>query len=168
MSIWAWSSRVMNQKTSDIHGYASLLQEVKGTDSETGLLTRTNLYNKLIQELARCDRYGNKLAIASVRIVDPEGEATKSNADELANEVGNQLGAVVRNVDFAARWSDHEFLVVLPETEEEGARLFINKVDEMVARSLEERGDSDLSIETHTGAWESGDDMARMLAKVEL
>ena len=54
------------------------------------------------------------------------------------------------------------------ETEEEGARLFINKVDEMVARSLQEKGGSVLSIETRTGAWESGDDMAGMLAKVEL
>ena len=46
----------MNDKRSEVLGYATLLQELKGTDSNTGLLTRSNLYTKLIKELARCDR----------------------------------------------------------------------------------------------------------------
>lgn len=156
----------MNQKNPDIQGYASVLQEAKGTDAETGLLTRTNLYNKLLQELARCERYGNNLSVASVRITTPDKQSMNTNGSDLAGAIGNQLAEIVRNVDYAARWSENEFLVVLPETKEDGARLFVNKVREAIRGVLSEQGDPNVDVLTETTVWETGDDMSGILAKV--
>lgn len=162
----------MNQKRTEMSGYASLLHEIKGTDSETGLLTRTNLYDKLLREVARCDRYGNQLSIASMCITGQEaGQEDGPSADsfnDLANELGNQLGANVRNVDYAARWSENEFLVVLPETEIEGARQFMDKVESLVNKFKEEHSDARLKVVTEVTGWESGDDMSGLLSKVGL
>ena len=128
-------NNTMTEKKSEILGYATVLQEAKGTDSKTGLLTRTNLYKELIRDLARCDRYGNKLSIASMRIEGGKDESSETSTTDLMDKLGNQLAATVRTVDCAARWSDYEFLVVLPETGADGARLFLNKVENVVNKS---------------------------------
>lgn len=158
----------MSETKSEILGYATLLQEVKGTDSKTGLLTRANLYKELIRDLARCDRYGNKLSIASMRIVGDEEELSQTDTAELMDELGNELAASVRTVDCAARWSEHEFLVVLPETDADGARLFLNKVEAIINESLKQSGHSGLRVKTEIAGWEKGDDMPVILAKVGL
>ena len=157
----------MSEKKSETLGYATLLQEVKGTDSKTGLLTRTNLYKELIRDLARCDRYGNKLSIASMRIVGHDDVPSESVVD-LVDKLGNQLAASVRSVDCAARWSEHEFLVVLPETDVDGARHFLNKVEAAINESLRQCSDTSLKVETQVAGWEKGDDMPVMLSKVGL
>ena len=157
----------MNEKPSEVLGYATLLQELKGTDTETGLLTRSNLYIKLIQELARCDRYGNKLSVVSMRIVG-NNDSSDTVVTAFANELGNRLSSVVRNVDNAARWSEREFLVVLPETDMEGARIFENKADAVIHELLEDKGDPSLEVQTQLAEWEKGDDMSGILSKVGL
>lgn len=155
----------MNEKKSDVTGYATLLRELKGTDSETGLLTRTNLYNKLMQELARCDRYGNKLSVVSLRIVGADAGSNGGSGD-LAGRLGNYLGVNVRNVDYAARWSDREFLVVLPETDDQGARVFADKITPGVNDLLE--GNSGQQISIDTAVYTRGDDMPGLLSRVDL
>lgn len=158
----------MSEKKSEILGYATLLQEVKGTDSKTGLLTRANLYKQLIRDLARCERYGNKLSIASMRVVGDKEELSQKDTAELMDELGNELAARVRTVDCAARWSEHDFLVVLPETDAEGARLFLNKVEAIMNESLKQSAHSKLRVKTEIAGWEKGFDMPVILSKVGL
>ena len=158
----------MTEKKSEVLGYATLLQEAKGTDSKTGLLTRTNLYKELIRDLARCDRYGNKLSIASMRIAGDKDELSQPSTADLIDKLGNQLAATVRTVDCAARWSEREFLVVLPETDVYGARLFLNKVETVVNNSIKKSGCSGLKVQTKIAGWEKGDDMPTILSKVDL
>ena len=156
----------MNDKISDVTGYATLLQELRSTDSETGLLTRTKLYNNLLQELARCDRYGNKLSVVSLRIFCADGAAPNGGSSELVGKLGNYLGINVRNVDYAARWSDREFLVVLPETDEQGAQVFANKLSPVVNGLMEGIQGQQVSIDTAT--YMRGDDMPGLLSRVNL
>jgi diguanylate cyclase (GGDEF)-like protein len=156
----------MNDKISDVTGYATLLQELRSTDSETGLLTRTQLYNKLLQELARCDRYGNKLSVVSLRIFGADGAAPNGGSGDLVGKLGNYLGINVRNVDYAARWSDREFLVVLPETDEQGARVFANKVSPVVNGLMEGIQGQQVSIDI--AAYVRGDDVPGLLSRVKL
>lgn len=148
----------MNDKTSDVNGYVNLLKELKGTDSETGLLTRSNLTSKLMQELARSQRYGNKLSIVSLRV------AEGADSGETATKLGNYLGLNVRNVDYAARWSEREFLVVLPETDADGARAFAGKIGPAVKELESAEG----GVEIEVAAYAGGDDLAGLLSKVNL
>ena len=161
-------NNTMSEKKSETLGYATILQEAKGTDSKTGLLTRTHLYKELIRDLARCDRYGNKLSIASMRVEGDEDELSQTIVTDLMDKLGNQLAATVRTVDCAARWSEHEFLVVLPETDAQGARLFLNKVESVVNDSIKKTGCAGLKVRTQIAGWEKGDDMPTILSKVGL
>lgn len=157
----------MNDKQPEVLGYATLLQELQGTDASTGLLTRSNLYTKLIKDLARCERYGNKLAVVSIRIIGGEGPSD-TVAMELANEIGNRLSLNVRNVDEAARWSEREFLIVLPETDFDGTLVFIHKTKALVDALLEQGSFSGFEVQTQHTCWESGDDMPGILSRVGL
>lgn len=157
----------MSENKSEMFGYATLLQEVKETDPNTGLLTRTHLYKELLRELARCDRYGTKLSLMSLRLVGSGYEIDNSEISNIIEELGNELAACVRSVDYAARWSDNEFLVVLPETDADGARLFADKVKTSVAQLLQ-RDNVDLRAQIEVDDWEKGDDMNSVLSKVGL
>lgn len=148
----------MSEDTTDVRGYATLLRELKDTDADTGLLTRTSLCNRLMQELARCERYGNKLSVAGLRIVGDDGDS------DLSRRLGEYLGSNVRNVDYAARWSDREFLVVLPETDEQGARLFAAKITPILKDLPEDDHGRRITIETTVYA--RGDDMSGLLSRL--
>jgi GGDEF domain-containing protein len=157
----------MSEKRPEVLGYATLLRELKGTDTETGLLTRSNLYNKLLHELARCDRYGNKLSIVIIRIVGGD-DPPDAVVVEFAKELGNQLSANIRNVDEAARWSEREFLVVLPETDIEGAQVLIRKAKVFINELLRQSRNSNLEVQTQFTSWGNGDDMPGILSRVGL
>lgn len=158
----------MSESKSEIFGYATLLQEVKDTDPKTGLLTRTHLYKELLKELARCERYGTKLSVMSLRLVGTGYDLQNGGSSRLIDEVGSQLAACVRSVDYAARWSETEFVVVLPETDVDGARLFEKKVQSGITQILEHEKDSGLAARTEVDQWEKGDDMSSVLSKVGL
>ena len=125
-------------------------------------------FKEHVHSAGPCQLHGNQLSIASMSITGQEDGPSAESFNDLANELGNQLGATVRNVDYAARWSDHEFLVVLPETEIEGARQFMEKVESLVNKFKEEHSDARLKVVTEVTGWESGDDMASLLSKVGL
>lgn len=158
----------MSERNSEVFGYATLLQEVKDTDPNTGLATRTHLYKELLRELARCERYGTKLSVMSLRLTGSGYDAENSGISKIIEELGIELAACVRTVDYAARWSENEFLVVLPETDAAGARLFADKVRNSVAQLLKRETGLRLEAQVEVDSWEEGDDMNNVLAKVGL
>ena len=158
----------MSENKSEIFGYASVLQEVKDTDPRTGLLTRTHLYKELLKELARCERYGTKMSLMSLRITGAGYDVQDSEHVELMDDLGSQLAACVRSVDYAARWSENQYLVVLPETDLDGARLFAKKVETSVTSLLHKKGSSKLKALIEVDNWVKGDDMPGVLSKVGL
>lgn len=158
----------MSENKSEIFGYATLLHEVKDTDPKTGLLTRTHLYKELLRELARCERYATKMSLLSLRVMGSGYDVQSQNIVDLADKLGGQLAECVRSVDYAARWSEREFLVVLPETDADGARLFASKVETNMAQLLEQGHDAGLKAQIEVDSWEKGDDMSSILSKVGL
>jgi diguanylate cyclase (GGDEF)-like protein len=81
-------------------------------------------------EIARATRYSLSLAIVRIRLAG-FGEWIASlgerGADRLADEVDSALRGVVRVPDTAARLGRAEYAVLLPETDEPGARVWIGR-----------------------------------------
>jgi GGDEF domain-containing protein len=146
-------------------GTASLLRELRDRDGETGLLTATRLYQALLAEIARSSRYGNPLSCVLVRI-----RGLDQDQDTARFELANRVAVVMRNTDYAGLWHEDEFLLVLPETNEAGARGFAAKLqDELVdvtARFTEGKGPAPTVAASITG-WRTGDDAEAMLARLE-
>lgn len=146
-------------------GTAKLLRELRDRDSETGLLTPRRLYQALLSEVARSGRYGNDLScvLLEVRGLDSDQRTARL-------QLANRVAVVMRNTDYAGLWQDDEFLLVLPETDEAGARGFAAKVQKELtdlASTFSEAGGPAPTVDMRVTAWQTGDDAEAILERLE-
>ncbi len=101
------------------------------TDPLTGLLNRRALSDKLQQEVERAARYG---AVVTCIILDIDHFKLTNDTfgHQMGDRVLSQLGALLRReqraVDIVARFGGEEFVVLLPETGNTGARIFADRI----------------------------------------
>jgi diguanylate cyclase (GGDEF)-like protein len=109
---------------------ARLASEAR-TDALTGLLNRRGFDELARRELARVGRDGRSLALATLDI-----DHFKAVNDEWGHAVGDRdlahlaqvLASESRDIDVAARLGGDEFAVLLPGSDEDGARVFTERV----------------------------------------
>ena len=108
------------------------LGDLARRDGLTGLANRRAFMTQLTREAHRHERSGRPLSILILdidhfkRINDEWGHAT---GDEVLVQVGRLLQQHTRDrVDLAARIGGEEFVVLLPETDLQGAQLVAEKV----------------------------------------
>jgi diguanylate cyclase (GGDEF)-like protein len=119
----------------------SLFAEVRTlsvNDGLTGTHTHFFIMSKLTEEVARSARYGSNLSIILFDL-DNFKEVNDSHGhlagDAMLKEVANALKASVRSLDSVGRYGGEEFLVLLPETDGESARL----IAERLRKRIEEK-----------------------------
>ena len=112
------------------------LEERATTDGLTGLLNRQTLIEDLEKECRRCHRYGQSVAIVMMdldffkQINDRFGHQA---GDEVLRMVSRRIAGSMRDTDVAGRCGGEEFMVVLPATDAEGARLWAERLRETLA-----------------------------------
>lgn len=103
------------------------LQQAATTDLLTGLANRTALHEKLEEESRRLQRYGGADKHFSLLFIDLDNFKYYNDnfghrtGDMLLREFAQLLVSVARNVDFIVRYGGDEFIVLLPETDVDGA-----------------------------------------------
>ncbi len=106
-----------------------LLEETRrlaNSDALTGLQNRRRATERLEAEVARARRYGTPLALALCdidhfkQVNDRYGH---NMGDEVLVRVAGALQEALRQVDLVGRWGGEEFLVLLPDTDSDGARI---------------------------------------------
>ena len=92
--------------------------DTSGLDPVTGLYTRLGLEQHLGKEIARARRQNTALSLATVH-VDEFSQVTarcgKGAVDNALKELARRLKKASRGSDIAARLSDDDFLLLLPE-----------------------------------------------------
>ena len=127
----------LEQGQADSSARIAALSEVVIKDVLTGLLNRRGGSEALVRESARVDRGGSRLSVALFdvdqfkRINDENGHAV---GDQVLAEVGRVIARLQRASDIAIRWGGDEFLVLLPNIDEEGARAFAERVRSALER----------------------------------
>jgi diguanylate cyclase (GGDEF)-like protein len=127
----------LEQGQADASARIAALSEVVVKDVLTGLLNRRGGSEALVREAARVERGGSRLSVALFdvdqfkRINDQYGHAV---GDQALAEVGRVIARLQRASDIAIRWGGDEFLVLLPNIDEEGARAFAERVRSALAR----------------------------------
>ncbi|MBT4760548.1 MAG: diguanylate cyclase [Bdellovibrionaceae bacterium] len=112
------------------------LQELVDIDDLTGLYNMRSLYDKLDNELDRGRRHSRSVCVLMMDM--DHFKLVNDDHDHLfgsyvLSEVGRMISANIRTVDFAARYGGDEFLIVLTETDFNGASLFAERLRSVIA-----------------------------------
>jgi diguanylate cyclase (GGDEF)-like protein len=106
-------------------------------DAATGAYNIAYMMQHLPREMARAERYGRALAILHCKIEDTARTSeTRPGCvrDELVRGFIASSAACIRRSDWLVRTGEGEFMVVLPETDEKGARCAARKLSEAFER----------------------------------
>jgi diguanylate cyclase (GGDEF)-like protein len=115
---------------------ASQLAALVLTDPLSGCHNRRGFDQQLEREIARATRHGTHIALIALdvdafkSINDNHGHLA---GDAVIREVGALLRDLVRTSDVVARTGGDEFMLLLPETEQEGAFRLASRIREAVA-----------------------------------
>ena len=107
------------------------------TDALTGTYNRRYLMEQLPRELERCRRYAYPLSVLMCdidrfkQINDNRGHA--AGDDVLQQFAARAQKSIRTNSDWVSRYGGEEFLIVLPETEHEGAMAVAEKIRTLIS-----------------------------------
>ena len=123
-------------RTAELQAANARLEELTRQDSLTGLLNRRAMSEKIEELHATASRYGNVYAVIILDIDhfklynDTQGHPA---GDEAIRNISSTLRDAIRAADSVYRYGGEEFLILLPETDAEGALLVTERVRSAVA-----------------------------------
>ena len=118
---------------------ANLLEYQSSHDKITGLFNKNKFDEFYEKEVKRSNRYKNDLSIILFDIYEFREiiEINKSSiGDIILKEISQIMSNCIREQDISARWGGEEFLILLPQTNLEGAQIVANKINNTVFEHL--------------------------------
>ncbi len=147
------------------------LSDLSQHDELTGLYNRRYVMERLADELARLSRKPGPLTVAMVdldgfkRVNDEVGHEA---GDEVLRVVATALLAATRKADVVARIGGDEFVVLLPNTEQDGARAVgMRMLDHARDAARKVCPSIPVSASIGTTLASAGDDPAELLRRVD-
>lgn len=108
----------------DLRSANDELQHLARTDGLTGLLNHRYFRERLDEEVSRATRYKTPLACMFVDVDDFKAvndQYGHLTGDDVLREIGKRTLATTRHNDIVARYGGEEIVVLLPQTDREGA-----------------------------------------------
>jgi diguanylate cyclase (GGDEF)-like protein len=130
---------IISTLLTELHILLNHQTELSRTDPLTGLHNRRAFYEAGGIELRKMQRYQRPLSAAFIdvdnfKVVnDTSGHVT---GDALLVRVAQSLKLYLRGTDFVARLGGDEFVVLLPETNEMGAKTVITRLQGILLRDM--------------------------------
>ncbi len=142
-------SEVIMEAFLDLSERKSLEERLKNlsiTDPLTGAYNRRYFVERLEHEIGRFKRYGDQFSVIMLDL-----DHFKSINDDFGHDKGDEVlvGTVstiksrIRSIDVLARWGGEEFVLLLPQTDKEGAyalaedlRLKLREKDYSIGRKV--------------------------------
>jgi diguanylate cyclase len=148
----------LKARTQELTDALARIQDMATRDELTQLFNRRQMTQTLRDESARRERSGEPACIAVIdvdhfkRINDTLGHAA---GDAVLRCFAEQALAAVRRSDVLARWGGEEFLLLLPATELDAAKVVLDRMRARVRDSVRIGADSSLQITFSAGLVES-------------
>jgi diguanylate cyclase (GGDEF)-like protein len=124
-------------------------RQLARTDSLTGLLNRPGFIERAAALVGASGRHRNATTIAFVdldnfkQINDTRGH---EQGDAVLAFVATQLSRTMRASDTVARFGGDEFAILLPNTNESGARVFLERLHAQALSAVRDQGWSELGL----------------------
>ena len=127
------------------------------TDGLTGISNRPNMEQALQNEFERSMRYGAPLSVVLLDVDHFKGVNDTyghQKGDEILVAVASLLKKVCCTNDIAARYGGEEFLMILPQSNAQGAFKIADRVREGIMKMSFTGNDSNFSVTTSCGVAE--------------
>jgi diguanylate cyclase (GGDEF)-like protein len=127
------------------------------TDGLTGISNRTNMEQSLLNEFGRSMRYNSPLSIVLLDVdhfKDVNDSYGHQKGDEILVTFASILKKFCRANDIAARYGGEEFLMILPQSNAQGAFKIAERVREEIMKMSFVGNDSKFSVTTSCGVAE--------------
>lgn len=112
------------------------LKELVDIDDLTGLYNMRSVFKKLEHEIERSKRFGRSVC-AIMMDMDLFKSVNDGHNHLFGSFVLSQVGLIIkdscRNIDIPARYGGDEFLIILTETNKEGAIIFCERLRKKIA-----------------------------------
>lgn len=129
-------TRRLEHASRDLESTSTRLKELSFTDEVTGLYNRRFFSIRLEEEVSRYRRFNHPV---SVVLLDLDGfkeindELGHGAGDTILRETGEVLLRHSRGINVISRYGGDEFAVLLVETSRAGARLYADRIREVLA-----------------------------------
>jgi len=140
------------------------LAEASHCDGLTGIYNRHFLEESFAREFSRARRYGGTMSLIMLdidlfkNINDTYGHLA---GDEVLRNTAKQLGTLLRETDILGRYGGEEFVLMLPETRLDGAKIMAERIRQQVAEAAVPYNDTTLQVTISAGIAEYHASMAR-------
>ena len=130
------------------------LEKLSTTDGLTGLHNRRHFEEIMAREETRAQRYGHPVTVVMVHInnlkhINDYFGHTKGDA--ITKETAQLLRNTCRASDVVARYGGDEFVILLPETPEEGASGLASRIREAETQWNQSNMDANLTLDLAIG-----------------
>ncbi|MCW2244615.1 diguanylate cyclase (GGDEF)-like protein [Azospirillum fermentarium] len=150
------------ERTRELAEANASLERLATTDALTGVWNRRHIMDLAVAEVARARRYGRPLSVLLLdldhfkRVNDTYGHAA---GDRTLRAVVARARGALRTTDCLGRCGGEEFLILLPETAPEEARMVAERVRTAIAAGpMDFDGHSfALSASIGVAAWQEGE-----------
>jgi diguanylate cyclase (GGDEF)-like protein len=130
------------------------LEELANTDSLTGLYNRRYFFYLAEQEINRAKRYQLPLSIIIIDI-----DKFKNINDNFGHNVGDDVLKIttktimsyLRSTDYCGRFGGEEFVILLPNTDQTGAKITAERIRQELAKMKMIAGGNSVSITASFG-----------------
>lgn len=143
------------QQTEELQKLNQQLQQQADNDPLTHIRTRHFMEQRMAQELLRCARYSQSLALVMIDI-----DNLRQINDRYGHSAGDaclqQVAHLIRDglrwpSDMVARYGSDEFCLLLPQTDSQGALAVAERVRSFITAATIDDGDTHFSITVSTG-----------------
>jgi diguanylate cyclase (GGDEF)-like protein len=128
--------------------------ENKNVDHKMNIDSMTKLYNKtyclkFLQDMIVKYKYGGDL---SIMIINIDRFKHINNiygfefGDEVIVKIGNLMNALIRSTDVLGRFGGEEYILILPDTDMDGALILAEKLRETVEKTDFGKGDLQITV----------------------
>ncbi|MFP4499223.1 MAG: response regulator [Vulcanimicrobiota bacterium] len=108
-------------------------------DEVTGFYNFKYFQERINEEIARANRYDYAISLALIsptRIEEMKKLYSKVRIDSLMKQFGGIIKRSIRAIDIVARFNENTFAILLPQTNQEGAAVFGNKILKIIERHI--------------------------------
>ena len=141
------------------------LKTLAERDVLTKLYNRRIFFNLLEREIKRAERYGTTFSLLMMdiddfkKINDTEGHL---KGDEILVNLAKITEASIREADTVFRYGGEEFVVILPETDMEGAKIIAERIRKCIEDNL------GITVSIGGALYESGLDEEELIHRADL